>query len=316
VAGALKITLLGDVAAKVELGGTHDPAAFDAYLRASKTLNEAHAAKDLQTAIDGFSEAIRLDHKYALAFTARADAFNELGGYWAAGVAATEQAFNRALADARMAIQLAPELGEAHGVLGYTFESLLDFMHANDEYQRAIALTAGDARVLAWYGDFAVSMGRSDAGLAALRHAVLLDPLNRERHWALDPAYSQASVGRGVAQYALGDFKGARSSCETENREFRYYLVCLAITYDKLGRHTEAEVMLGKLRAQMGDADSYVYASIYAQWGDTASALRWLETAWRVRDSTLEYLRVDYMLDPLRNEPRFQAIERALKFPD
>ena len=75
-------------------------------------------------------------------------------------------------------------------------------------------------------------------------------------------------------------------------------------------------MMLGKLRTQMGDADAYQYARIYAEWGDTASALRWLETAWRVQDSSLEYLRVDYMVDSLRREPRFQAIERKLKFPD
>src|SRR5215468_1497828 len=37
VANALKLTLLGDLAAKVELGGTRNPAAFDAYIRASKT---------------------------------------------------------------------------------------------------------------------------------------------------------------------------------------------------------------------------------------------------------------------------------------
>ncbi len=36
VAAALKVTLLGDVTAKVELGGTRNPAAFDAYLRAKK----------------------------------------------------------------------------------------------------------------------------------------------------------------------------------------------------------------------------------------------------------------------------------------
>jgi hypothetical protein len=41
-----------------------------------------------------------------------------------------------------------------------------------------------------------------------------------------------------------------------------------------------------------------------------------LETAWRLRDPGLEYLKTDPLLDPLRKEPRFQAIERELKFPD
>ena len=63
------------------------------------------------------------------------------------------------------------------------------------------------------------------------------------------------------------------------------------------------------------DEGAYDYACIYAQWGDKAKALPWLETAARLRDSNLAVLKVDPDLDPLRNEPRFQAIERELKFP-
>ena len=65
----------------------------------------------------------------------------------------------------------------------------------------------------------------------------------------------------------------------------------------------------------MGDATAYQYATIYAQWGNRAQALEWLETALRLRDPGLEQLKTDPLLDPLRNEPRFQAIERELKFP-
>src|SRR6516164_1240120 len=68
VASALEVTLLGDVATKIELGGTRNPAAFDAYLRGSEADESGRVAKDLETAIAGYSEAIRLDPNYALAF--------------------------------------------------------------------------------------------------------------------------------------------------------------------------------------------------------------------------------------------------------
>ena len=71
VASALKVTLLGDVAAKVELGGTRNPAAFDAYLRGAKAYSSRHDAKDLPAAIAAYTEAIRLDPHYALAFAGR-----------------------------------------------------------------------------------------------------------------------------------------------------------------------------------------------------------------------------------------------------
>ena len=88
------------------------------------------------------------------------------------------------------------------------------------------------------------------------------------------------------------------------------------MTYDKLGRHADAEAELAKLEATHGDAAAYQYAAIYAQRGNTAKALEWLETAMRVRDAGLVHLKTDPLMDPLRKEPRFQAIERELKFPD
>ena len=65
-----------------------------------------------------------------------------------------------------------------------------------------------------------------------------------------------------------------------------------------------------------GDDAAYEYAAIYAQWGETCEALDWLETALRLRDPFLASLKTDPRIDPLRKEPRFQAVERALKFPN
>ena len=45
-------------------------------------------------------------------------------------------------------------------------------------------------------------------------------------------------------------------------------------------------------------------------------ALEWLDTAMRLRDPGLVYLKTDPLMDPLRKEPRFQAVMRELKFPD
>jgi tetratricopeptide (TPR) repeat protein len=117
-----------------------------------------------------------------------------------------------------------------------------------------------------------------------------------------------------LAYYALGDLQNARSSCET--KEYEWSQLCLAVVYDKLGRHKDAESALAKFKALRGNVEAYQYATIYAQWGNTSKALEWLETALRLRDDSLLFLKTDPFLDPLRNEPRFQAIERALKFPD
>src|SRR5262249_28203478 len=70
VASALKGTLLGDVAGKGEIGGTRDPLAYDAYLRAKHDYYEARSGSDLDRAIAGYREAVRLDPNFAQAFAA------------------------------------------------------------------------------------------------------------------------------------------------------------------------------------------------------------------------------------------------------
>jgi TolB-like protein/tetratricopeptide (TPR) repeat protein len=336
VASALKVTLLGDVAAKVELGGTRNPAAFDAYLRGAKAVSSRRDSKDLPAAIAAYTEAIRLDPHYALAFAGRSIALSAAAGEEAA--AAAREGFDKAQADARQALILAPDLAQAHVALALVSDNTLNFTEASESYERALELAPGNAEVLGRSAEFAVNMGHFDAGIGAARRAVVLDPLARQSHTALgralytarryeeavaafaevislEPDYTATYGERGLTYYGLGDLESARTSCETK-RDYALSQWCLAVVYDKLGRHADAEAELSKAKAALGDAAAYQYGVIYAQWGNRAKALEWLETAMRLRDSGLIYVKTDPLLDPLRKEPRFQAIERELKFPN
>ena len=88
------------------------------------------------------------------------------------------------------------------------------------------------------------------------------------------------------------------------------------MVYEKLGRHAEARQNFSRLQAESGDSAAVFYAMIYAQWGETARALDWLDTAMRHRDPYLIRVRQSPLFDPLRKEPRFQAIQSELKFPN
>jgi TolB-like protein len=336
VASALKVTLLSDIAAKVELGGTRNPEAFDAYLRGLRTTRTGSAAGDYQAASDDFSKAIRLDPDYALAFAMRSIARTAHTQELESG-SAMREGFNQALADAQKAIALAPQLGEGHAALAEVFEfGFLDFSRASQEYERAEALAPGSATVLIYSSMFSAYMNRPDAALAAARRLVTLDPLNLRSHRvlggvlqvarrdseaiaafdesiALQPS-AVAYALRGQSYYALGDLENARTSCEGQPDLWEIRL-CLALTYDKLGRHADAAAMLAKMQSTLGNASAYQYAQIYAQWGNPARALEWLGTAVSLRDSGLVVLKTDRLLDPLRHEARFQAIESALRFP-
>ena len=154
VASSLRVTLIGDVSAKIELGGTHNPAAFDAYLRASRAYwwSAIGSRQTVQAAIDTYMEAVRLDPGYALALADRSNALAYLAGNYETGQAIRDN-YDKALADAREALRLAPRLAEGHLALARNFlEGSLDFSQASVEYERAVALAPGDARVLTSYG--------------------------------------------------------------------------------------------------------------------------------------------------------------------
>jgi TolB-like protein/Tfp pilus assembly protein PilF len=342
VASALKVTLLGDVAAKIEVAGTRNPGAFDAYLRASKAYSEYETDKDLQAAIAEYAEAIRQDPDFALAYANRSDALAALARNFAEGAAVREY-LAKAQADARKAISLAPDLAEGHRALAEFFLESLEFKPATQEYERALALEPSNAGVLEGYGEFAVLMGKTEAGLAAARRAVVLDPLNFASHFILgrsligarryagsivsfgdakalapnDKWVNQINGMLGLTYFSSGDFENARAACEavTIADDFNK-LICLVTTYEKLGRHADAETAFNRFtRVARRDDDAVFYCMIYAQWGQTTRALDSLETAMRHRSPYLQLIKVSAQFDPIRMQPRFQAVMRELKFP-
>jgi len=337
VTKALQATLMADAVASIEIGGTQNPAAFDAYLH-GKSLDRGNFDKDNTLArVATYSQAARLDPGFAKAWVGAATAQNMYAKNFATD-AEIHSWFQQARASAEKALALAPELGEAHATVAYVLEGgFLEFARAQAEYERALALAPNDAAVLLLSGVYFVETGRPEAGLSNLRRAIALDQLNPE-------AYGRLSIGlfyahryrqsidaaeralqfnandtaiknfRGLNYLMLGDLDSARLSCATEKRTWEGRL-CLAIVYDKLHQQREAEAELAAMKAELGNSSAYQYAEIYAQWGDTARALDWLDVAYRLPDPGISTLKVDGLIDPLRKEPRLQQIERELKFP-
>jgi TolB-like protein len=338
VASALKVTLLRDVATEMKAGGTPNPAAYDAYLRSASAYWQVSSASESESVRAGYQEAVRLDPNFALAYAEWSIALSAAAGLFTHGPATGD--FNRqALAQALKAVALAPELAEGHLALAIVRTNSLDFAGADDEYQRAMTLAPGNARVLRDYGSFAVLMGHTEAGIAAARRAASLDPLNVNSHGFLIDAlrsarrYDEAlaaykaylslgakdptgpALGASIF-YVLGDFEKMRGECGSLGEAVKSLQdECLALAYYKLSRQADAETALARFKTREGNAGAYGYATIYAQWGDTPKALEWLETALRLRDPALINLKTEPLLDPLRQEPRFHAIERDLKFP-
>jgi TolB-like protein/tetratricopeptide (TPR) repeat protein len=332
VASALKVSFLKDVGENIGLGGTRSPAAFDAYLRGKKIQRTAFTPGAAQDAISAYTEAIQLDPHFALVFAERSVEYTNYARFDAHGPAARD-ANDRALADARTALALAPALADAHYALGAALQYTLEFATANQEFRRAMELAPGSARMLVGFSRIEAEMGHAVEAVSAGRRAIALDPLNFQVYRSagialslarqypeavaafkasisLEPGFVHNHSLLGEVYYAMGNFEAARSECAVEAED-----MCLANTYRRLGRHADAEAALHRIESSPDDESAYAYACFYAQWGDKAKALDWLEKAMRLRDPDLTYLKAEADLDPLRDEPRFQAIERELKFP-
>jgi len=339
VAAALKVTLLGEVAVKIELCGTRNPVAFDAYLRGLKLARIAQATTPMECRepIEAFSEAIGLDPNFALAFANRALITWDCVTNSPQWLQQPNEA--RVRADAERAIALAPSLAEGYVALSWLEVGLLNLGAADQACARALALAPGNDLTLYFCSLLAAYVGHSDTAISGARHGVALDPLNPLSHRALgdtlryarrydeaiaaytaaiavDTEHSAESYAlRGLSYYLAGNLSLAQSSCEARPDYFRSQL-CQAVVYNRLGRHADAAAAVAKMKQTGGDAAAYQYTEVHTQWGDRNAALDWLEKAMRLRDPGLVYLKTDPLLYPLRNEPRFQAIERELKFPD
>jgi len=340
VASSLQVNLAGVDLARLTLGGTNNPKALDAYLRAvaavqmpDETLTQAKAI------IAAFDTAVALDPRFAAAQAERGMALWHIAlSNTELDTAAAQQMKDDALASARRAVTLAPDLALAHLALGQTLDnSLPDFARQEAEFVRARELAPGSAEIARQYGRFEVLAGHTALGVAAAEQAAALDAttpvtynllagtlyfaarddaaLAALRHAAAlgAPESIFSTTLTGLIALARGDAAAARVSC-SKKANWQTDL-CLAIADHALGRRTEADADLARLRAGLGESGAYNYAQVYAQWGEPDVALRWIETAYRSRDTALIQLRADPLLDPIRQAPRFQEILRLLGFP-
>jgi serine/threonine-protein kinase len=340
VAKQLEIKLAGNEPSKLEVGGTRNPDAYDAYLRADRLYQTGFAsAADVRASLAAVDQALALDPNYAAAYALRS------GVLWVMSLRPSndhEDLVKQAVASVERAIALAPDFGVAHAYLARIRNvGYFDFAGGGAEYERALALAPGSAEVQWLFASYAAKMGHVEPALAAARRIASLDPQNYlsylrqagdlsflrrfdeaqvalQHAQALKPDADIASQQANI-YLATGQAEQVRQLCESLNtatvESFRHY--CLILAYHALGKEADAQSELERYKALKGEGDdaAFEYAEIYAQLGDKARALQWLSKAERVRDTGLGYIKVQWQLDPIRNEPQFKALVARMKFP-
>ena len=338
IADTLQAKLTGSEQHVIAARPTESTEAHQLYLKGRYFWNK-RTGNDLKKSIDYFQQAIAVDPNYALAYAGVADAYVWLPGYTAG---TPRDCYPKAKAAATKALQLDDTLAEAHTTLAlaiwlYDFDSA----QAIREFQRAIELNPNYAIAHQQYGNNTLAaLGRFDDAIGEGKRAVELDPLSlvintdmgSDYYYArrYDEAIAQLrktlemDPGFYIAHLVLGqvlDAKGARDAAIVECQKARglnddpSVLGVLARAYGLSGNKMEAEKILDQLEklSQERYVSAYSFALIYLGLGDKEEALRWLEQSYQDRaGSDIGFIRVDPLLDPLRGDPRFEALAEKI----
>lgn len=292
---------------------------------------------------EGFTKAIRLfrrsieiDPTYAPSYAGLADCYELLGSAPYSALT-PQEAFPKAEAAARKALELDSTLAEAHVPLGYSqlvYER--NFPEARKEFETALRLRPGYATAHQFYGYYLTAMGKSDEAIAEREKAVELDPISPLLHSALgeayyharrfdvtidqnkkalelDPSYAIAlvNIGRGYEQ--LGMHQQAREAFQTiltAVPDDPAILALMGHEYGVSGDPANANKILARLTevSRKKYVPAIYFAVVYIGLNRKDDAFRWLDKAYDERCEYLVYLGSEPLADPLRGDPRFAGL--------
>ena len=354
VVKALRATLLGDgtgsatsgeAAAEVRAavtGRTDNPEAYRLYLKGRSFL--VGNQQEMDKSVDYFQQTVARAPDYAMAYAGLAEAYTAQA--YLRAINRTE-AVGKARAAVTRALELDPDLAEAHTALGLVrFYFEWDWSGADLEFRRALELNPGSQAAHEEYGNFLNLMGRLDEGLARCREAARLDPLSLapahniainalirgdyelaaagfRRTSDIDPNWTWGYIKLARALALQKDCEEALAQAEIAERRIAGGVAPLSwswlgATYATCGDTGRAHLKLGQLHAlaKKQYVDPVTFAEIHCALGEVDEALGWYEIAFADRTPNMVYAAILPRFCPeLSGNARFEAILDRMGFP-
>jgi tetratricopeptide (TPR) repeat protein len=162
---------------QVSKEGTQNPEAYALYLKGRSYLDKRSGLSDLKTAVSYFNQATAKDPGYALAYSGLAHVYAILPDYGDSAI----KDHPKAMAAARKALKLDPNLSEPHAILGGQMMAQdWDFAGGIAEFKKAVELDPNNAEIHRIYADNISLIGGMDQeAIAEVTRAHQLDPKSR-----------------------------------------------------------------------------------------------------------------------------------------
>ena len=340
VTGSLIPQLTKEEQARVEKRGTNKPAAYEAYLRGRYFWSKFTAA-DLLKAVEAFNQAVEIDPEYVWPYIGLADYYT-----WAAifGTIPSREAFPKAIAAARRALEIDSGLGEAYAALAFgIFLSDWNWIDAEFLAKRAIELSPNYPFAHECYSNYLTAQGRFEEGLAEIKIAEDLDPVSPRtilmRAWSLYQCrrFEESVALARKANAMQPDFPQGLlhlGNSLTGNGDYEEAVACLRESAELWGDAGLPRYMLAHARARSGDMESawkvlnkmletaktkyvkpYFIAMCYVAVGEYDDAFEWFERALEDGNEWMIWFGTEPKLDPIRQDPRYLKLLRATNNP-
>ena len=332
VADQMKLKLLGQSARSEAIGSSENPEAHNAVLQ-SDFYFQQQTADSVRKSISFLQEAVRLDPRYALAYSKLSQAWRQYAASFAIDDAS--KAYDEARQAANKAVSLAPDSVDVRMTVGLlAINPELDFPAAEKEFRQVLQSSPNNAAAKNGLTLSLLAQGRFTEAEEACRQALLLDPLLTNLWFNL----GRITVGTGRYKEAGEAFrKGlelqpnasrfhtylatldvlqsrpaqATANAQLENEGFwRDYAVALA--QQAQGDQSAADARLKDFIAKDSNGGAFQIAVLYAIRKEPDQMFKWLDTAYDTRDSGLTQLAVTPFFLPYRDDPRFTALCQKL----
>jgi len=326
-------------------GYTHRPANHEAeelYLQGRFYWNK-RTPESLTKAVDFFTQAIVHDPSYAQAYVGMADCYNLLREF---SVMPSSEAYPRALAAAKKAVELDDQSSQAHASLAFVSAyGMWDFATADREFRRAIELDPNNSVAHHWYATYLMSLRHTREALTEIERAQALDPTSNSV--VADKGVLLFDAGRSSEAIALlQQVEETEPNFSSPHRflrliyldigDYRNYLIETrkeaVLLHDDVGlKLIEAAekvyasggsgAMLQLLRQQQiklyeqGSFSPYFLAQTCAVMGNKQEALQYLREAYSKHADGLEGVQNDAAFLNLRDEPGFRDLIAKMGLP-
>ncbi len=307
---------------------------YESYLQGRYGLNHAGRAETEQS-IHYFEDALKEDSTFAPAYLGLAEAYTRLGTVFAGDPPAETRP--KVLSLARKALELDPDLAEAHVLVANDLQEELHWSEAEAEYRRALELDPNDADAYTRFAMWLLCEGRTNEAIASMEKARELDPLAvsgsrvswflfqarryneaiRESRSALavepNDAFTLMDLGFAlIANNQPADAIPVLEKALSLSPGSPAVTGVLIRAYAHAGRRGDALELLEQLkrRKNVGYIPAGAFVNAYLGLGDTDQAFYWLEQAYKEQSNILQYLKTHPFFDPIRGDPRFADLVR------